>query len=66
MSKRIRVGYWVRLKQNVTRTRPRPKARVLSFLSDVGRGVVLDAELDGFRCWNLADLERATRRGSIR
>jgi hypothetical protein len=31
-------------------------SKVIGYLPDVRGGVILDVALDGFRCWNAADL----------
>jgi hypothetical protein len=49
----IRVGTVVRLKGQ-TKT-----AKVIQMLDDIEGGVRLDDYLEGFRFWNVADLERA-------
>jgi len=49
----IRVGTRVTLKGCKT------VATVIHRMSDVPGGVVLDKYLQGFRCWNIEDLERA-------
>jgi hypothetical protein len=55
----IRQGTVVYLKRNLTRKRPRPKAKVLYLMKDTAGGVCLDTRLEDFRYWNVADLERA-------
>ena len=41
------------------KSRSKKTAKVVGHLSDIHGGLVLDTALDGFRCWNKLDLERA-------
>jgi hypothetical protein len=50
----IRVGTVVRLKGQ------KKTAKVVQMLDDIEGGVRLDGYLEGFRFWNVADLERVS------
>jgi len=54
VKQRLRIGSHVRL----IRTPKAGTAKIVKRLSDIRGGVVLDSKLDGFRCWNIQDLER--------
>lgn len=59
----IRVGTKVRLQKGVSRTRgPRKTAVVIGRYSDIKGGLIIEPRLDGFRSWNVQDLERADQK----
>lgn len=54
----IDIGSRVRLKKSVAGSGYRQHSVVRGWLKDVEGGLVLADYLDGFRCWNVEDLER--------
>jgi hypothetical protein len=65
MAKSLAIGDRVRLRRAVHRVAarvypgPRLVTTIEGLFTDVEGGVVLQDRLDGFYCWNVADLERA-------
>ena len=56
----IQPSDFVRLKSKVkTYGDKRGIAKVVSYLTGIEGGVLLDRQLGGFQCWNVADLKRA-------